>query len=94
MATTPSLLHSSGSSFLPQFRTFPTRFSSSSSSLFTHGNNRHGSGVVSVKATASGAVLVEKSEAEKVYRLKTTYNEKIVPLLMEEFSYTNIHQVL
>jgi len=49
--------------------------------------------VVSVKADASGAVLVEKSEAETVYRLKTTYNDKIVPLLMEEFSYTNIHQV-
>jgi hypothetical protein len=46
-----------------------------------------------VKAIASGAVLVEKSEAEQVYRLKTTYNEKIVPLLIEEFSYTNIHQV-
>jgi len=25
-------------------------------------------------------------------RLKTTYNEKIVPKLMEQFSYTNIHQ--
>lgn len=87
MATTPSLLHSSASSFLSPFRAFPTQFSSSS--LFSHGNNR----LVSVKADASGAVLVEKSEAEKVYRLKTTYNEKIVPLLMEEFSYTNIHQV-
>lgn len=87
MATTPSLLHSSASSFLSQFRALPTQFSSSS--LLCHGNNR----VVSVKADASGAVLVEKSEAETVYRLKTTYNDKIVPLLMEEFSYTNIHQV-
>lgn len=26
-------------------------------------------------------------------RLKNTYNEKIVPKLMEQFSYTNIHQV-
>ncbi|TKY65402.1 50S ribosomal protein L5 [Spatholobus suberectus] len=90
MATAPSLLHSSGSSFLAQFRAFP--FSSSSSSLFPHGN-RHGNAVVSVKATASGVVLVEKSEAEKANRLKTTYNEKIVPLLLEEFSYTNKHQV-
>lgn len=49
---------------------------------------------MSVRATAAGAVLVEKSEAEKVNRLKTTYSEKIIPLLMEEFSYTNIHQVL
>lgn len=46
-----------------------------------------------VKATAAGIVLVEKSESEKVHRLKTTYTEKIVPLLMEEFSYTNKHQV-
>jgi large subunit ribosomal protein L5 len=90
MATTPSLLSSSGSSFLSQFPTFPTQFSSS---LFSHGNHKHRSAVVSVKAIASGAVLVEKSEAEQVYRLKTTYNDKIVPLLIEEFSYTNIHQV-
>jgi large subunit ribosomal protein L5 len=90
MATTPSLLSSSGSSFLSQFPTFPTQFSSS---LLSHGNHKHRSAVVSVKAIASGAVLVEKSEAEQVYRLKTTYNDKIVPLLIEEFSYTNIHQV-
>lgn len=46
-----------------------------------------------MKAAAGGIVLVEKSEAEKTGRLKTTYLEKIVPLLREEFSYTNIHQV-
>lgn len=48
-----------------------------------------------VKATAagSGVVLVEKSEAERPHRLKITYNEKIIPLLMEEFKYTNIHEV-
>ncbi|XP_047315613.1 50S ribosomal protein L5, chloroplastic [Impatiens glandulifera] len=38
-------------------------------------------------------VLVDKSEAVTVQRLKTTYLEKIVPVLKEEFSYTNIHQV-
>ncbi|KAK7295133.1 hypothetical protein RJT34_18037 [Clitoria ternatea] len=86
MAIAPSLLHSSASSFLAQVRAFP---SSSYSSLFPHGN-RH---MVSVKVTATGAVLVEKSEAEKPSRLKTTYSEKIVPLLMEEFSYINKHQV-
>lgn len=66
----------------------------SSSSLFPP-RNRHESAVFPVKATAAtgAAVLVEKSEAEKVDRLKTTYIEKIVPLLKEEFSYTNIHQV-
>jgi large subunit ribosomal protein L5 len=41
----------------------------------------------------TGAVLVEKSEAEKVNRLKATYLEKIVPKLKEEFSYKNIHEV-
>ncbi|XP_057979539.1 large ribosomal subunit protein uL5c [Malania oleifera] len=45
-----------------------------------------------VKA-ATGVVLVEKSEAEKTNRLKTMYLEKIVPLLKEEFSYQNIHEV-
>ncbi|GAB4844523.1 60S ribosomal protein L5 [Ancistrocladus abbreviatus] len=49
-------------------------------------------GVVTVRATGA-LVSVEKAEAEKVNRLKTTYLEKIVPLLMDEFSYTNIHQV-
>ncbi|XP_057420295.1 50S ribosomal protein L5, chloroplastic [Lotus japonicus] len=84
--TTPSLLlHSSGSSFLAQFRPSPPQFS-------PHGI-RHGNAVVSVKATAAGAVLVEKSEAETVFRLKRTYTEKVIPKLVEEFSYTNIHQV-
>ncbi|KAK7394725.1 hypothetical protein VNO78_15260 [Psophocarpus tetragonolobus] len=83
MATAPSLLHSSASSFFPQFRAFP---SSASYSLFPHA-------VVSVKASASGVVLVEKSDAEKANRLKAAYTHKIVPLLMEDFSYTNKHQV-
>ncbi|XP_030541078.1 50S ribosomal protein L5, chloroplastic [Rhodamnia argentea] len=49
-------------------------------------------GVVSVRAS-DGIVLVEKSEAEKPHRLKAVYLDKIVPLLKDEFSYTNIHQV-
>lgn len=55
-------------------------------------NPRSGCGVVSVNANA-GAVLVEKSESETVNRLRSTYLEKIVPLLKDEFSYPNIHQV-
>ena len=55
--------------------------------------NGYGGGVVSVKAT-SEIVLVEKSEAETAYRLKTIYLEKIIPLLKEEFNYTNIHQII
>ncbi|KAF8017071.1 hypothetical protein BT93_H2324 [Corymbia citriodora subsp. variegata] len=51
-----------------------------------------GGGVVSVRA-AGGIVLVEKSEAEKPQRLKAVYLDKIVPLLKDEFAYTNIHQV-
>ncbi|CAJ1820847.1 unnamed protein product [Sphenostylis stenocarpa] len=89
MATAPSLLHSSGSSFFAQFRAFPYF---SSSSAFPHGN-RHGNAVLTVRATDSAVVLVEKSDAEKANRLKTAYTEKIVPLLIEEFSYTNKHQV-
>lgn len=45
-----------------------------------------------VKAS-TGIVLVEKTEAEKVNRLKSVYLEKVVPRLKEEFSYTNIHEV-
>jgi large subunit ribosomal protein L5 len=48
---------------------------------------------VTVKA-AAGAVLVEKSEAETTSRLKTTYLEKIIPKLKEEFSYRNILEVI
>ncbi|GFS38798.1 ribosomal L5P family protein [Actinidia rufa] len=80
----PALLQSTASSFHGQFRPVP----SVHSVRFPYGNRRN----FSVKA-ASKVVLVEKSEAEKVHRLKTTYLEKIVPLLKEEFNYTNIHQV-
>ncbi|BAT93247.1 hypothetical protein VIGAN_07218200 [Vigna angularis var. angularis] len=38
-------------------------------------------------------VLVEKSDAEKMNRLKTAYTEKSVPLLIEVFSYTKKHQL-
>ncbi|MQM01152.1 hypothetical protein Taro_033905 [Colocasia esculenta] len=38
-------------------------------------------------------VLVEKAEANKVHRLKTAYLERIVPILKEEFGYTNMHEV-
>lgn len=87
----PSLLSSSASSFHGQLPVL----SSPSCVRITHVNPRNGSvnGVVSVKAM-SGIVLVDKSEAEKTQRLKATYLEKIVPLLKEEFNYTNIHQVL
>ncbi|KAK6918331.1 Ribosomal protein L5, N-terminal [Dillenia turbinata] len=77
------LLHSNASSFYgqAQFVSFPISISNP--------RNRIG---VSVKAM-SEIVLVEKTEAEKANRLKTTYLEKIVPLMKDEFSYTNIHQV-
>ncbi|ERM96488.1 hypothetical protein AMTRI_Chr09g36220 [Amborella trichopoda] len=48
---------------------------------------------LTVVATSSTIVLVDKAEATKVNRLKHLYNEKVVPLLKEEFSYTNIHEV-
>ncbi|KAJ7951185.1 50S ribosomal protein L5, chloroplastic [Quillaja saponaria] len=85
---TPSLLQSFTSSFHGEFPCI-------SAPLLARvpcGNSNRGR-FVSVKATAAGAVLVEKSEAEKTNRLKDTYVQKIVPLLKEEFSYTNIHQV-
>ncbi|KAI4328829.1 hypothetical protein L6164_021155 [Bauhinia variegata] len=87
--TNPSLLQSSTSSFLGQFRVFPAPLAAARFPL----GNRNGAAVLSVKATAAGTVLVEKTDAEKVFRLKTSYTEKIVPLLVEEFSYANIHQV-
>ncbi|XP_031482086.1 50S ribosomal protein L5, chloroplastic [Nymphaea colorata] len=46
-----------------------------------------------VSTSPTGVVLVDRSDAEKVHRLKTAYLEKAVPLLKEEFSYTNIHEV-
>lgn len=48
-----------------------------------------------VRSTPTKAVvLVDKAEADKLQRLKTAYLERIVPILKEEFGYTNIHEVL
>ena len=85
----PSLLQSTASSFHGQ-----SLFLSPPLSVhLPYGKPRNGNGVVSVKATGE-IVLVEKSEAEKTSRLKTTYLEKIIPLLKNEFNYINIHQVI
>ena len=54
---------------------------------------RAGFSSVTVKASAGAAVFVDKAEADNVNRLKTSYLEKIVPLLKEEFSYSNILEV-
>lgn len=72
--------------------TFNCRFPAVTSLNSVRLNPRRRCGGVGVKAM-SEIVLVEKTEAEKTSRLKTTYLEKIVPLLKEEFSYTNIHEV-
>ncbi|XP_021887786.1 50S ribosomal protein L5, chloroplastic [Carica papaya] len=85
MASTP-FLHPATSSFRGQF---PLVSAPSSARVPVRNGN---GGLVSVRATGE-IVLVEKSEAEKTHRLKTTYLEKIVPLLKEEFNYANIHQV-
>lgn len=86
-----SLLSSATSSFYGHSPFFSVRFAAP----IACGNpNNVAPLAVRVKASAGGAiVLVEKAEAEKVNRLKTNYLEKIVPLLMDEFSYANIHQV-
>ncbi|XP_068315673.1 large ribosomal subunit protein uL5c [Pyrus communis] len=81
----PSLLRSATSSFHGQF---PVAVSPPPLRL-SYGNPRN----VVVPVKAAEVVLVEKSEAEKVSRLKTTYLERIIPKLKEEFSYTNIHEV-
>ncbi|PIN20169.1 Mitochondrial/chloroplast ribosomal protein L5/L7 [Handroanthus impetiginosus] len=85
MALSPALLHSTASTFHGQFSVRLPSFS------FSFG--RSGGRSVGLSVKASSVVLVEKTEAEKVNRLKTTYLEKIVPLLKEEFNYTNTHQV-
>ncbi|XP_022895501.1 50S ribosomal protein L5, chloroplastic-like [Olea europaea var. sylvestris] len=84
MALSPALLHSAGSTFYGQLPPTSVRLTSATRCPC--------SGGLLVTAMSS-VVLVEKSEAEKVNRLKTTYLEKIVPLLKEEFKYTNVHQV-
>ncbi|KAJ6390874.1 hypothetical protein OIU77_024976 [Salix suchowensis] len=84
MATT-SLLPSSAAAFYGRLPTLPPP-------LTARVNYGSRNGVLSVRASGD-IVLVDKSEAEKSNRLKTTFLEKIVPLLVEEFSYTNIHQV-
>lgn len=80
----PSLLQSTSSSFHSQRAA--VRFASLRSS------SCRPAGVLLVRA-AKVAVFVDKSEVEKVHRLKAAYLERIVPVLKEEFSYTNVHQV-
>ena len=77
----PSLLQSSASSF---HGCFPSLAVPSSAPQLLRSV---------VKVYASGTVRVEKSEAEKVQRLKTVYLERIIPTLKDEFKYINIHQV-
>ncbi|KAJ4954454.1 hypothetical protein NE237_011237 [Protea cynaroides] len=77
------IFSSSSSSFHARF---PIALSPSPTRI-PFGNHSNGF-QFSVKAMAN-AVLVEKTESEKVNRLKTTYLEKIAPLLKEEFSYKN-----
>lgn len=83
-----SLLSSAASSFHGHSPLFSARFAA--------GNPSNVAPLaVRIKASAGDSiVLVEKAEAEKTNRLKSNYLERIVPLLMDEFSYTNIHQVL
>ncbi|KAF2563035.1 hypothetical protein F2Q70_00016632 [Brassica cretica] len=78
----PSLLQSSASSF---HGCFPSLAVPSSAPQLLRSV---------VKFYASGTVWVEKSEAEKVQRLKTVYLERIIPTLKDEFKYINIHQVM
>ncbi|KAG2543878.1 hypothetical protein PVAP13_9NG773400 [Panicum virgatum] len=42
----------------------------------------------------SGIVLVDPAEAQRVHRLKAVYDQKVVPLITEEFGYTNVHQIM
>lgn len=78
----PSLLHSSASSFHCRF---PSLAIPTSAPPPPQRNL--------LKVSASGTVLVEKSESEKVQRLKSAYLERIIPALKDEFKYINIHQV-
>jgi large subunit ribosomal protein L5 len=84
----PALLRSSASSFLNQFPSIHNP-------RLPAGSPRSRSGGLTIRAvtSASGIILVDKSEADKVQRLKTKYLESIVPMLKEEFGYQNIHEV-
>lgn len=86
MMASPSLLRSATSSFHGQSPLFSAQLS------VRIPPRSHKIGLVSVKA-ATGTVLVEKAESEKVNRLKATYLDKIIPKLKEEFSYKNILEV-
>jgi large subunit ribosomal protein L5 len=45
------------------------------------------------KPASNPIILVDPAEAQKVHRLKTVYDTKVVPIITEEFGYTNVHQV-
>ncbi|KAG6748145.1 hypothetical protein POTOM_048046 [Populus tomentosa] len=82
---TRSLLRSLAASFHGRFPALPSRLTARA----PYGTQNE---VISVRTTAE-FVLVDKSEADKSIRLKNTYLETIVPLMLQEFSYTNIDQV-
>ncbi|XP_010261340.1 PREDICTED: 50S ribosomal protein L5, chloroplastic [Nelumbo nucifera] len=86
MAST-AFLQSSSSSFHGQFPVV----SVSNATRILSGRSTNGCRLT-VKAS-TGIVLVDKSEAETAHRLKTNYLEKIAPLLKDEFSYKNIHEI-
>ncbi|XP_020581240.1 50S ribosomal protein L5, chloroplastic [Phalaenopsis equestris] len=46
-----------------------------------------------LETSSSGIVLVDKSDSDKVNRLKSIFFDKVVPILKEEFGYKNIHEV-
>ncbi|CAH9097150.1 unnamed protein product [Cuscuta europaea] len=84
MASSPSLLHSTVSTFHAQIPLNSFTLQAGNTKVWHRG--------LSVKAT-SGIVRVDKSESEKIHRLKSAYLERIVPSLKEEFEYKNIHEV-
>ncbi|XP_058085636.1 large ribosomal subunit protein uL5c [Magnolia sinica] len=77
----------------PSSVSFRNRISAIPARIQTRNAERRNGSGFSIRASASGIVLVEKTEVEKVNRLKAVYLEKVVPLLKDEFSYKNMHEV-
>ncbi|GAB2271748.1 60S ribosomal protein L5 [Dionaea muscipula] len=90
-SSSPSLMHlnsaAAASSFRGLYAVAP--FSASTTVFFPHSRTKVRR---SVRVTAV-IPTVDKSDSEKVHRLKTAYIEKITPLLKDEFGYTNVHEV-
>ncbi|ONK72929.1 uncharacterized protein A4U43_C04F25050 [Asparagus officinalis] len=80
-------------SFLPSFDLAPQSSSLHLFFFYSRVRHRREGSVTAAPCDSPPNVLVDRAESEKANRLKSVYLEKVVPILTNEFSYKNVHEV-